>query len=66
MPVNEEQATEEAELSNRIVRRVDSLETFFTSYTDTDIGSLNHRDIIGAITNCQAHGAETFLDKFDD
>ena len=53
-------------LRNRIIRRVDGLQTFLTRDTNTDIRSLDHTDVVGAVTNSECHRTETVLDEPDD
>lgn len=66
MAVHEQQPLEEAELAHRVVARVDRLKSFFSCDADADIGGLDHRDVVGAVTDSEAHGSETVLDKADD
>lgn len=60
------QSCQEAELSNGIIGTHDGLATFFTSDTHTDVGLLDHSNIIGTITDGKGHDFKTVLDHADD
>ena len=65
MPVDEQQAFQEPELCNRVVRRVDCLQTFLAGDADSNICRLDHTNVIRTIANCESHGIKTVLDEFD-
>lgn len=52
-------------LRNSIVGRVDSLQTFFTGDPNADIGSLNHADIVGTVSDRKCHNTQTVLHELD-
>lgn len=60
--VHKHEASKEAELPKCKVGRHNSLATLETSKTDTNIGILNHSDIVGAITNRKGHDTKASLD----
>ena len=43
MTMDQQQPLEEPELSNRVIRGVDSLKALFTRYADPDMSSLRNR-----------------------
>jgi hypothetical protein len=64
--VNEQQPLEEAELAHCVVGGVDGLKTFFTGDSDSDVCGLDHRDVVGAVADGEAHRTESFLDEAND
>jgi len=64
--VNEEQTFEEAELTHRVIRGIDGLKSFFSGYSYSDIGCLNHRDVVRSISDRETHRTETILDETND
>ena len=64
--MNKHQSSEEAKLTNGIVRRHDSLSTFFTSNTNTDVSFLDHGNVISSITDGKSHDLKTVLDHRHD
>ena len=66
MAVNEEEASQKPELSDGVIGRVDGLKTFFTGDPDTDVGGLNHADIVGPVANCKAHDGKVVFDEAND
>lgn len=64
--VDQQKLSEESELGDRNVGGSSSLKTFHTANTNTDMGGLNHRHIVGTITNGEKQGLEVTLDKLDD
>lgn len=44
MAMDQQQPLKEPELRNRIIRRVDGLETFFTRNTNANVGGLPSHD----------------------
>lgn len=55
-----------AYLSDSIVRRVDCLQTLLARDTNSDVGSLDHTDIICSITDRQTQGAKIIFDQSND
>ena len=51
VPTPDEQLDKVAELFNAEVGREGRLTTFFADNTDADVGSLNHRDVVAAVTD---------------
>ena len=66
MPMHKQQPLQEAELRDGVVGRVHRLSTFFTRDTDTDVGGLNHGDVVGTVADGETHDAEAILDEVDD
>ena len=52
--VHKEQVFEESKLTDRIVRSFNGLLTFKTAYTNTDVRSVNHIDIVCTVSNSQS------------
>ena len=65
MSVNKQQAFQESELRNRVVRRVDRLHTFLSGYTDANVRRLDHANVVRAVTNRERHGIEAVPDEVD-
>jgi len=65
-PVNEQQLLEEAELADGDVGRARRLQTLVARDADANMGSLNHRHIVGAVSNGEQDGLEVLLDELDD
>ena len=55
--------TRNAYLRNGVVGRVDRLQTFFSRNTDSDIRSLDHTDIVGAVSDSKTHHSKVVLDQ---
>lgn len=53
-------------MGDGIIGRIDGLQTFLTSNANSYISSLDHADIIGAITNRERHHVEGVFDQFDN
>lgn len=51
--MHQKQFAKEPELGNRHVGRPGSLQTFNTTDTNADMGGLDHRHVVGAVTNRQ-------------
>ena len=51
-------------LSDGIVGRVDSLQTLLARDADTNVRSLDHADIVRAVSNRERHRPEAILDEF--
>lgn len=66
MTVNEEQPRKEPELSDGVVGRVDSLQTLFSRNSNSDISSLDHRDIVGSVSDSEGHDSEVVFDEVND
>jgi hypothetical protein len=64
--MDEEQPREEPKLSDSVIGRIDGLKTFLSRDTDTDIGGLDHRDVVCAVSNGESHDAKVVLDEVDD
>ena len=64
--MDQHQPRQEPELPYGIVGAHDSLPTFLTSNTDTDMRFLDHGNIVGAITNTKSHDIQPMLDHGDD
>jgi hypothetical protein len=64
--VNKHKSLKKTELTDCIVGRHDGLPAFFTSNTNTNVGFLDHGNIVGTITNGQRHDIKADLDKLDD
>ena len=63
--MHEQQTLEEAELRNRIVGRVDSLQALLAGDAHTNVCGLNHGHVVGAIADCKRHGVQPVLDHLD-
>jgi hypothetical protein len=57
---------EEAHLSDSVIRRVDGLKTFLSRDADSDIGRLDHRDVVGSVSDGEGHDAKVVLDEVDN
>lgn len=64
--MDEEQPLEEPELAHRVVARVDGLQSFLARDADANVGCLDHRHVVGAVTDGEAHRPEAVLDEPDD
>jgi hypothetical protein len=64
--VNQKQLPKESELTNCHIGRSGSLKTLHTADTDTNVGGLNHRNIVGAVTNSQEKSLLVTLDKLNN
>jgi hypothetical protein len=64
--VNQKQFPKESELANCHIGRSRSLKTFHTADTNTHMGGLNHRHIVGTVTNSQEKSLLVTLDKLND
>ena len=53
-------------LRDRIVRRVDSLQTLFARNTDTDVRGLDHADVVRTVADRERHCADAILDELHD
>lgn len=53
-------------LSYRVVRRVHRLQAFFSRDTHTNVSSLYHADVIGAVPYGQSQDVQVVLDKMDE
>jgi hypothetical protein len=60
--MDEKEFAEVAELANGNISTSSGLETLNTTDTDTDMGGLNHGDVVGAIANCEKDSFEMALD----
>ncbi|KAH3668934.1 hypothetical protein OGAPHI_002689 [Ogataea philodendri] len=64
--VNQNQSCQISELTKSIIGRHDGLSTFFTSNTNTHVGSLDHGNIVRTVSNSQCHDIKSILDEFDN
>lgn len=64
--VDEEEFAEVFELGDGNVGGTSSLKTFDTGDTDTDVSSLNHGDIVCAVTDGEEDGFKVAFYKLDD
>eukprot|EP00047_Mylnosiga_fluctuans_P014814 m.41369 g.41369 ORF g.41369 m.41369 type:complete len:493 (-) comp5665_c0_seq2:2098-3576(-) len=64
--VHQQQALEEPELGDREVRSEDCLTALEARDADTDMGRLDHADVVGAITDCKRDCMLAVLDQLDD
>ena len=53
-------------MANGNIRTSGRLEAFDTTDSDTNMSSLDHTDVVGAITNGQQERLEIALDQLDD
>lgn len=53
-------------MSDGVVGRVNSLQTLLSRDSDSNVGSLDHRDVVGTVTDGKRHDAEVVLDEVDD
>ena len=63
--MDQHQPCQESKLTKGIVCRHSSLATFLTNNTDTNVSSLNHRNIVSTITNGKSHDIQRITDQFD-
>lgn len=52
-------------LSDGIVRRVDSLQALLSGDADSNVRSLDHANVVRAVTNGKRHGTNAILDQLD-
>jgi hypothetical protein len=65
--VPEQESSQILELGERIVREGSSLVSFFSEDADSNVGLLDHVDIVGSVTNSQSNSScLSFLHKSDD
>lgn len=64
--MDEQQLLEVPELRNGNVGRACGLETFNTRDTNANVRSLDHADVVGAVTDCEQNGLLVLLDELDD
>lgn len=57
--------TQESELRDRDIRTSRGLETFETTNTNTNMGGLDHGDIVCAVANGQENLGRILLDQLD-
>lgn len=56
--------TEDApELSKGVIGRHGSLRSFVSKETDSNVGFLDHSDVVGAVSDAEGHGVSSFLDQ---
>ncbi|KAH3688110.1 hypothetical protein WICPIJ_000881 [Wickerhamomyces pijperi] len=53
--MNQNQSFQVLELTNGVIRRHGSLSTLFTDDTNTDVGCLDHSDIVSTVADGQSH-----------
>lgn len=63
MTVYEEKSSEEPELRDGVIGRIDGLKTFFTRDTHSDVCGLNHADVVSTVTDSKGHDTEVVFDK---
>jgi hypothetical protein len=66
MSVDKQQAFQEPELRDRVVRRVDRLQTFLSGNADANVRRLDHANVVCTVTNRERHGIEAVPDEFDN
>lgn len=64
--MNEEQFAEVLELGDRDVGRACGLKTFYAGDTNTDVGSLDHGNVICAVANGEEDSFEVAFYKLND
>lgn len=64
--MHKEQLLEVAKLSDCNIGTSGSLETFDTADTDTHMGSLDHGNIVGTVTDGQQQRLAVMLDQLDN
>ena len=64
--MHQEQLSQVAKLPNGNVRAARCLQTFHTTYPNTDVGSLDHGNIVSTIANSEKERFEMPLNEFDD
>jgi hypothetical protein len=61
-PVHEQQFSQEPKLAKRVIRAHSRLRALQTKQPTSDIGLLDHGDVVGSVSNGERHGVSAVFD----